>query len=92
MALRTYFWFLFNRINWVIMYYIVYTLVKKEYKISVLMFLIMEALIVIEFALNYNSPWFYLSLVNIDIGLSHFFVIFKAIILGNLIWQQTQPQ
>jgi len=90
MTLRTYFWMLFNKITWVIMYYIVYTLASQKYKVAVFLFTIMESVLVIEFILNYNATWFSLPLIG-QIGMTHFFIIFKGMLLLTL-WRQQKQQ
>lgn len=88
MTLRTYFWILFEKISWVIMYYVIYNLIDNKYKLAAFAFMIMESLRFIEFTLNYNSAW--INLYFFSIGLSHLFITFKITILGALLWDQKQ--
>jgi Na+-translocating ferredoxin:NAD+ oxidoreductase RnfA subunit len=88
MPLRSYVWMLFEKISWIVMYYIIYTLIHNKYKMAAFAFLIMEGLRFVEFTLNYNSAW--IDLYFIKIGLSHIFITFKITILGVLIWNKGQ--
>ena len=71
----TYFWMLFKKFQWVVVYVII-AFRKIDWVTNViLIFAGFELIKIIEWALNYNDPWYSLPYLG-DIGLSHLFVIF----------------
>ena len=87
MPFRTYLWMLCSEhINWIIMYGIVLSLVPHKYRFAVFLFAWMEVLYMIEFLFIYNEAWFSLPLIG-KMGMTHFFVIFKGMILLKL-WKE----
>lgn len=88
MALRTYYWFFFNNVSWVVVFFVIYELVQKKYKPYVLLFALMELLILGEYILRYNFPWIRIPFTQTYLALSHLFIILKIYILGRLIWEE----
>ena len=88
MTLRTYYWLFFNRVNWIIAFFVIYELVQKKYKPYVLLFALMEIILLGEFMLCYNSPWIRIPFTQTYLGLSHLFIILKIYTLGKLIWEE----
>jgi len=89
MPLRSYFWILGERLGKVLFYLCIFQLIERKYVFYVFLFLCMEGALVVEYLLSYNKTWFSLPMVGM-IGLSHFFIIFKALILTKAIWEQSK--
>lgn len=88
---RSFVWRLFEKINTAVYFWLIYFSVTKfsdKAKPFLIPFVIMRGLLVIEYVLSYNSPWFSLGLIghSFRIGLSHFFIIFTFMILGLIIY------
>lgn len=87
MALRSYFYLLGNKTCNVLLYYCIYMLSPVKYKAYLFLFLCMESFLVIEFLLSYNKTWIEMPFLGF-IGLSHFFILFKGLIVGKAGWEQ----
>lgn len=81
MSLRGYVWRICNRINILLFYYCM-ALIISRYRRELYFFVIMEVFIVIEFFLNYNSPWI------LGFGVTHFCFVFKCIIFLRVLWEK----
>lgn len=88
MSWRNYLWHLGNNIRLVGFFYIVYYLIPLKYKSYAWLFLVMQLFLLTEFILLYNTSWF--VLLGYKVGLSHFFIIFNALILANVRWEQSK--
>jgi len=87
LPLRSYVWLLGNRIGLCLFYYCIYHLIGDKYKGYAFLFICMEVFLVVEYLLSYNRTWFELPMLGM-IGLSHFFIIFKGLIIAHASWEQ----
>lgn len=88
---RSFVWRLFEKANTAVYFWLIYFAVTRfsdKAKHFLIPFVIMKGLLLVEYVLSYNSPWFSLGLFghSFRIGLSHFFIIFTFIILGRIIY------
>jgi len=83
----TYFWMLFKKFQWVLVYCIIAFRKIDVYTEIILIFAAFEFVKIIEWALNYNDAWFSLAYIG-DIGLSHLFIMFGLGIYFMLKWKK----
>lgn len=88
MSWRNYLWHLGNNIRQIGFYYIIFYLIPLKYKSYAWLFLVMQMFLFFEFILLYNATSF--MLLGYKIGLSHFFIIFNALILAHVRWEQSK--
>lgn len=88
MSWRNYLWHFGNNIRQVAFFYIIFYLIPLKYKAYAWLFLAMQVFLLIEFLLLYNASSF--MLLGYKIGLSHFFIIFNALILAHVRWEQSK--
>jgi len=88
MSWRNYLWHLGNNIRQVGFFYIIFHLIPLQHKSYAWLFLAMQLFLFVEFILFYNTSWF--MFLGYSIGLSHFFIIFNALILAQVRWEQSK--
>jgi len=89
MSWRNYLWHLGNNIRQVGFFYIIFHLISLRYKPYAWLFLAMQIFLFVEFILLYNASSLFMVL-GYKIGLSHFFIIFNALILAKVRWEQSK--
>lgn len=88
MSWRNYLWHFGNNLRQVGFFYIIFHLIPLKYKAYAWLFLVMQISLLVEFILLYNASSF--TLLGYSIGLSHFFIIFNALILAHVTWEQSK--
>lgn len=62
---QTHAWFIFNRLNWCIVFFSMY-LLSSQYKKYFLIIFAMQCLGLVDYLLTYSNPWYYVGTIPVS--------------------------